>query len=514
MRVWCTIELSHGACNRPEKIQPTIDQNKMVLNDTNDAGYSGDNNNTPENSDQDQVQNRSSLADIEASLEIAELHFPQVVDKSWLGCVPFPVGSVLGLAYEDEATGEEVLYSLQLRTLMLDGKNDPAKHHGVPPQTPSYPMKLVESAASPGTKSGAFKCYASKNQILWYDLRAYPRDTVWSSKQVLRLLRNLLGVSHSASPWSPTDHHDESACVVFLFESESLADKLMQFRVGDASPSWCLFGHAKLSSLPEFYQTRGESPPPSSSSATSTQDDAASGSNSYFMFVFRHLTRRARMSYRHPVSHELPSPVGCLWEAIKDKSSDSWSHRSVTPPYIDPSCEAFTHSLWTPWPEEAHYAAKPDGGAPWSVVPLLHCFPATDPSRRQWIPRFCELCPGTVEILKQCIGESSLRTALWSRLDPDSVLEAHTGMYIRITLLFSTAQCLLSSYVLASNRFKVGPTWPITCCGSIYRWLCPPVVSVALGSMAAWPSRRILSFSTIVRLIGRSTTRKRTSGSC
>jgi hypothetical protein len=158
------------------------------------------------------------------------------------------------------------------------------------------------------------------------------------------------------------------------------------------------------------------------------------------------------MSYRHPITKELPGPVGCLWEAVKDKTEDSWSHRPVAPPYIDVFSEgiqsdgnlralmeernmsvlrkealAFTRTLWTPWPEEAHYSVKPDGGAPWSVVPLLHCFPATDPSRRQWIPHFCQLCPGTVEILKRCIGEPNLRTALWSRLDPDSVLEAHTG---------------------------------------------------------------------------------------
>lgn len=392
-----------------------------------------------------QLKNRTSLADIEASLEIDDIYFPQVADRSWLACKPFPVGSVFGLAYENETTGDEIEYSLQVRKLVLDASQenlDPSTYHkGPAPVVPTYPLQIVGSEDSTEKKY-----YTSNDQIIWYDLTAYPKDLAWTSKRILRLLQNLLGVSHSASPWSPFEAHDESACVVFFFDSKGLEEKLIDFRISDACPSWCRFSEAKLSSLPEFYDES------ILHSNAMDQDTTISESRSFSMFVFRHLPQRARISILHPISQQPPPHDGCLWETIKNKATDSWIHRSVAPPYFDARADLFSsmpnlHSLleepnisvlkkeslsfsstsWTPWPEEAHYATKPNGAAPWRVVPLLHCFPATDASRRRWIPNLCELCPGTVRILKECIGETNLRTALWSRLDPDSVLEAHTG---------------------------------------------------------------------------------------
>lgn len=78
---------------------------------------------------------------------------------------------------------------------------------------------------------------------------------------------------------------------------------------------------------------------------------------------------------------------------------------------------------WTPWPEY-HFR---DGGVEndWRVVPFLHTFPATDPSKTRWIQSTCARCPATVRALRQ-LGPV-LRTALFSKLGPDTRLSAHTG---------------------------------------------------------------------------------------
>jgi len=118
--------------------------------------------------------------------------------------------------------------------------------------------------------------------------------------------------------------------------------------------------------------------------------------------------------------------------------------------------DALAIGHWTAWPEQEHYrpkAAVDDGdcdrnnnnsneddqeAAPWNVFPLCHCFPANDPSRLTWIPATCAAVPNTVRLLKHtfCSGGDTnsnvssgflLRTALFSKLDAGSILEAHTG---------------------------------------------------------------------------------------
>ena len=120
------------------------------------------------------------------------------------------------------------------------------------------------------------------------------------------------------------------------------------------------------------------------------------------------------------------------------------------------------------WPEAQHYHAtsnstddddsnnndKNDGTiveAPWNVYPLCYCFPGNDVTQRQFISKTCQFVPNTIQLLQECFNSfpvSStytfendnhhnhdcdqvdcflLRTALFSRLEPDSVLEAHTG---------------------------------------------------------------------------------------
>ena len=137
-------------------------------------------------------------------------------------------------------------------------------------------------------------------------------------------------------------------------------------------------------------------------------------------------------------------------------SSFELVHRIVAPPYllhtdIYPGLldhfltpdnlaamiqEATTIPQWTAWPETTHYQShntndnnnnennnKPP--ASWSVFPLCHTFPATDPRNRQWIPVTCNYVPRTTQLLKQ-IG-APLRTALFSRLEPGTTLGAHRG---------------------------------------------------------------------------------------
>lgn len=76
---------------------------------------------------------------------------------------------------------------------------------------------------------------------------------------------------------------------------------------------------------------------------------------------------------------------------------------------------------WTPWPE---YHFREGGGSDWRVFPFLHTFPALDESRSSWIEATCKRCPETVKLLKRI---PRLRTALLSRLGPNTKLSAHTG---------------------------------------------------------------------------------------
>lgn len=80
-------------------------------------------------------------------------------------------------------------------------------------------------------------------------------------------------------------------------------------------------------------------------------------------------------------------------------------------------------SNWTPWPEYNLYSAKDQAGD-WTVVPFVHTFPATDPSKTQWITANCEKCPQTYQVLKSI---PNLRTALFSRLGPMTRISSHQG---------------------------------------------------------------------------------------
>jgi len=85
--------------------------------------------------------------------------------------------------------------------------------------------------------------------------------------------------------------------------------------------------------------------------------------------------------------------------------------------------EALSVSSWTPWPE---YHFRDGGGEnDWRVVPFLHTFPATDPKASKWIESICARCPSIRKALDKM--RPFVRTALLSRLGPDTRLSAHTG---------------------------------------------------------------------------------------
>lgn len=83
--------------------------------------------------------------------------------------------------------------------------------------------------------------------------------------------------------------------------------------------------------------------------------------------------------------------------------------------------EASRISGWVPWPEE-HYMQ--DSETDWKVFPFLHTFPATDEAKMTWVKSTCEYCPKTAALLKKI---PNIRTALYSKLGPNTKLSLHTG---------------------------------------------------------------------------------------
>ncbi|TDH69309.1 hypothetical protein CCR75_003938 [Bremia lactucae] len=77
-------------------------------------------------------------------------------------------------------------------------------------------------------------------------------------------------------------------------------------------------------------------------------------------------------------------------------------------------------TTWPFWPEK-HYT---DGNNEWRVFPFCYTFPASDASKITWVPRTCSMCPRTTELLKKV---PHIRTALFSKLGPDTTLSAHRG---------------------------------------------------------------------------------------
>ncbi|KAF1784714.1 S-adenosyl-L-methionine-dependent methyltransferase [Phytophthora cactorum] len=77
-------------------------------------------------------------------------------------------------------------------------------------------------------------------------------------------------------------------------------------------------------------------------------------------------------------------------------------------------------ATWPFWPEK-HYT---EGDSEWRVFPFCYTFPAYDASKTTWVAPTCSMCPRTAEILKSL---PNIRTALFSKLGPNTTLAAHRG---------------------------------------------------------------------------------------
>lgn len=308
-----------------------------------------------------------------------------------------------------------------------------------------------------------------------------------SSEKIFHLLRsalnsktdNQLGDLHCASPWKTSyrdgveenDHdstHDNPQTadqVVALLIKSPIAPsntppfdelerqeykELLDFRVGDAAPSYYLHATIQLDASDNFYDALHQKTNCVGNDATDYSSDGLVS-----LFVYRRLPPRDMLKSVSGGGNEYP---GCMIETFLDQPDESdggdevdlpvesmLKQRLVSPPYIDHE-EEFPRILdpllqriddlqreaklipqWTAWPERNHYSSSGDenGGASWTVFPLCYTFPATDVTRRKFIEKTCALVPETTALLHG-IG-LPLRTALFSRLHPNTKLGTHTG---------------------------------------------------------------------------------------
>jgi aspartyl/asparaginyl beta-hydroxylase (cupin superfamily) len=77
-------------------------------------------------------------------------------------------------------------------------------------------------------------------------------------------------------------------------------------------------------------------------------------------------------------------------------------------------------TAWPDWPEK-HYI---EGESEWRVFPFCYTFPSYDATKTTWVDHTTALCPRTAEILRNLPG---IRTALFSKLGPNTILAAHRG---------------------------------------------------------------------------------------
>ena len=238
-------------------------------------------------------------------------------------------------------------------------------------------------------------------------------------------------------------------------------EDLMNFRTGDASPSYYLHSVSMLSvpwgqggegaNLTEVLQLPG---------------GPDLGNMNTTLLVYRHLPPRDILSSRSPVDgtscvKKGKSPYFFIetYQAPREDEADGRlppvQHRMVSPPYqahgdIYPRLldailteenlraiteEALSIPLWTAWPEKSHYSSPEDEDvqdrqnspypATWTVFPLCHTFPADNLANRHMIGKTCAFAPRTSALLRD-LGPA-LRTALFSRLEPKTTLSAHTG---------------------------------------------------------------------------------------
>eukprot|EP01036_Dinobryon_divergens_P025987 gene25987-34587_t len=87
--------------------------------------------------------------------------------------------------------------------------------------------------------------------------------------------------------------------------------------------------------------------------------------------------------------------------------------------------EAKSIPKWVPWPEDHFKISNSYSNKDWTVFPLLHTFPADNTDKMAWIGSTTAICPETSNLLRQLLP--NIRTALFSKLGPQTELSNHTG---------------------------------------------------------------------------------------
>jgi len=300
---------------------------------------------------------------------------------------------------------------------------------------------------------------------------------------LIPLLRSALNCKtqlHCASPWKTSYHEgversnsdaqddkpqiasNDDQVVALLIKSPigisntSLTEEiesqeykeLLNFRVGDAAPSYYLYSTIQLDTREKIYEVLHQKNNYEVNDVTNCSNPGAVS-----LFVYRRLPPRDVLNSASDESIKYP---GCLIETFLDQPEESddgdvdipiepmLSKRMVSPPYLnhdeefpgllDPLLqriddirrEAKLIPQWTAWPEKNHYSSGEEStGASWTVFPLCYTFPANDVTQRKLIDKTCAFVPDTIALLRG-IG-LPLRTALFSRLDPNTKLGTHTG---------------------------------------------------------------------------------------
>lgn len=353
-----------------------------------------------------------------------------------------PIESITGI-WEDTLSNPELNVTLwEVSDDESDASNTKCNCPEVHSEWKRVPLRKAQKAGDEDTI-----------QLKWVDVRNASHLQLETQAGCCHFLRSLLGTSHASMPWG--DFDGELPPVVALVVSPAAALKIQQFRTGDACPSYFLHSVARLqlpTSTPVWSDQANNKP---TSEAT--------------LLVYKTIPVRDKLSPEYPLKSKKTDETlsdGCLWERFPKLQDDEEDDeeikneheseveeededvRMVCPPYIsytqdypdllEPLLEhlstlreeAASIPRWTAWPERQHYRPSSANGdeevASWTVFPLCHCFPANAVENRKFIDVTCAFVPQTVALLKEKLGDT-LRTALFSRLDPETTLEAHTG---------------------------------------------------------------------------------------
>ena len=288
--------------------------------------------------------------------------------------------------------------------------------------------------------------------VKWVDVRNAKNLSLSTLAGCCHFLRTVLGTSHATMPWG--DSNETLPSVVALLLPRGAASEMFStFRIGDAAPSYFLHSVSQLQL------------PANSTALWWLQKEPPDKVLDAMLFIYKTVPPRETISIHYPLNTSTSEtlPDGCLWEcytkhadddddderkdehARKEKEEEE-DCRILCPPYISHTQdypgllepllqhlstlqeEAKAIPRWTAWPERQHYKSSLANGNEecWTVFPLCHCFPANVVENRKWIDVTCAHVPKTVALLKDLLGDT-LRTALFSRLDPETTLEVHTG---------------------------------------------------------------------------------------